>query len=97
MYDNLRAEVSTTFATVSQRRSALQAAQRSLEEAPLGAVLRPRDRVLVRLRSLLPAIQAPQQVGADRVMEIVVIKRQPVDDRQCRGGPRGLGDGHGAV
>src|SRR3954470_24882889 len=86
------------FRTFDARRSdGSQTFQRSLEKPTFGAVLRPRDRLLVRAGSLDAAIQAAEQVGADRVMKVVVVQPQTIDDCQRGGRPRGLGNRHGAV
>src|SRR5690606_41945781 len=51
----------------------------------------------VGLIGLRGAAQAVQQVGADRVEQVVAVQVQRVDQGEGRGGAVYLGDGHGAV
>src|SRR5260221_7083642 len=78
---------------LQQRNSALP----PLQELPFGGVGRAFQRGGVGLRGVGAAAESSEQVGADGVIEVVVVEVEYVDRGQRGGGSFHFGQGHGSV
>ena len=68
-----------------------------LQQPPLGVVVDELQRPPVGVAGIVLPAQAAQQLAAGGVEVAVVVELQPVDDRQRRLRPVGLGNGDRAV
>ena len=75
----------------------VEGSEAPLEQPPLGVVVREREGAAVRVAGLVRPAEAPQQLAACRVEVLVVVEREPVDDREAGLGAVGLGDRDGAA
>src|SRR5439155_27067369 len=64
----------------------------ALQKVALGRVLASSDRGVVRRCRLEVAIQPSEQVGADRMEQVVLTEVEPVDKGECRVWSLDLGD-----